>query len=83
MSEIATVLKDGLIEDNEEDAYRYLADTLELSDTEPEYFGLDMEKYRDVTNKDTDNHQAPSSTYGDNSPANSWDAPEMSVSDFM
>ena len=83
MSEIATVLKDGLIEDNEEDAYRYLADTLELSDTEAEYFGLDIEQYRDVTDKDTDNHQAPSSTYGDNSPANSWDAPEMSVLDFM
>ena len=32
MSEIATVLKDGLIEHDEEDAYRYMADTLELWD---------------------------------------------------
>ena len=62
MSEIATVLKDGLIEDNEEDAYRYLADTLELSDTEAEYFGLDIEQYRDVTDKDTDNHPAHTAT---------------------
>ena len=47
MSEIATVLKDGLIEDDEEEAYRYMADVAELSDTEAEYFGLDMEQYRD------------------------------------
>ena len=30
MSEIATVLKDGLIEDGEEEAYRYMADVAEL-----------------------------------------------------
>ena len=47
MSEIATVLKDGLIEDGEEEAYRYMADVAELSNTEAEYFGLDMEQYRD------------------------------------
>ena len=39
MSEIATVLKDGLIEDGEEEAYRYMADAAEMSDTEAEYFG--------------------------------------------
>lgn len=48
MSEIATALKDGLIEDGEEEAYRYMADAAELSDAEVEYFGLDMEKYRNV-----------------------------------
>ena len=47
MSEIATVLKDGLIEDGEEEAYRYMADVAELSDTEAKYLGLDMEQYRD------------------------------------
>lgn len=41
ISEIAAVLKDGLIEDSEEDAYRYMADIAELSDAEAEYFGLD------------------------------------------
>ena len=46
MSEIATVLKDGLIEDGEEEAYRYIADATELTDTETEYFGPDMERYR-------------------------------------
>lgn len=34
MSEIATVLKDGLIEDGKEEAYHYMADVAELSDTE-------------------------------------------------
>ena len=78
MSEIATVLKDGLIEDGEEEAYRYMADVAELSDTEAEYLGLDMEQYRDA-----DNPPAPSSTGGDYSPSNPWDAPGMSVSDFI
>jgi len=49
MSEIAAVLKDGLIEDGEEEAYRYMADVAELSNTEVEYFGLDMEQYRSTT----------------------------------
>ena len=83
MSEIVTIMKDGLIEDDEEEAYRYMADTLELSNTEAEYFGLDMEQYRDATDEDVDNHPAPSSTDGDYSPTNPWDAPGMSVSDFM
>lgn len=55
MSEIATVLKDGLIEDGEDEAYRYMADVIELSDTEVEYFGLDMEKYRNAAEKGTNN----------------------------
>ncbi len=83
MSEIATVLKDGLIEDGEEEAYRYMADVAELSDTEAEYFGLDMEQYREATGEDADSHTAPSSTGGDYSPANPWDAPGMSASDFI
>ena len=49
MSEIATLLKDGLIEDDEEEAYQYMADVVELSDTEAEYLGLDMERYRVAT----------------------------------
>ena len=83
MSEIATVLKDGLVEDGEEEAYRYMADVAELSDNEAEYFGLDMEQYRAVTDEDADNPTAPSSTGGDYSPSHPWDAPGMSVSDFI
>lgn len=33
ISEIATVLKDGLIEDGEEEAYHYMADVVELSNS--------------------------------------------------
>ena len=83
MSEIATVLKDGLIEDGEEEAYRYMVDVAELSDTEAGYFGLNMERYRDATGEDTDNPTAPSSIGGDYGPAHPWDAPGMSVSDFI
>ena len=83
MSEIATLLKDGLIEDGEEEAYRYMADAVELSDTEAEYFGLDMERYRDVTGEDADDPAAPFSAGGDYGPADPWDAPGMSISDFL
>ena len=83
MSEIATALKDGLIEDGEEEAYRYMADVVELSDTEAEYFGLDMEQYRVATGEDTDSRTASSSASGDYSPAHPWDAPGMGVSDFI
>ena len=83
MSEIATLLKDGLIEDGEEEAYQYMVDVVELSDVEAEYFGLDMEQYMATTGEDADNHAAPSSTGGDYSPAHPWDAPGMSASDFI
>ena len=81
MSEIATVLKDGLIEDDEEEAYRYMADVAELTGTEAEYFGLDMERYGAAIDEDVDT--PPSSTGGDYSPASPWDAPGMSASDFI
>lgn len=83
MSEIATVLKDGLIEDDEGEAYRYMADVAELSDTEAEYFGLNMKLYKAATDEDADDHMAPSSTDGDYSPSNPWDAPGMGAADFM
>ena len=83
MSEIATLLKDGLIGDDEDEAYRYMAEAVELSDTEAEYFGLDMEQYRDIMGEDADSDTGPSSTGDDYSPANPWDAPGMSVSDFI
>ena len=83
MSEIATVLKDGLIQDGEEEAYRYMAEAAELSDAEAEYFGLDMERYRDTIGGDIGSHAPPSSTGGDYSPANPWDVPGINTSDFI
>ena len=69
MSEIATLLKDGLIGDDEDESYCYMAETVELSDTEAEYFGLDMEQYRGAIGEDVDSHASPSGTGGDYSPA--------------
>ena len=83
MSEIATVLKDGLIEAGEEEAYRYMTEVAELSDSEAEYFELDMEQYRTVADEDADSPAVPSSTGGDYSPASPWTAPGMSVADFV
>ena len=83
MSEIATLLKDGLIEDGEQEAYRYMTEVVELSDAEAEYFGLDVERYRAATDEDADSYTAPSSTGGDYGPDNPWDAPGMSGSDFI
>ena len=83
MSEIVKLLKDGLIEDDEDEAYRYMVDVVELSDAEAEYFGLDMERYRAVEDKDADSDAVPSSTGGNYGPTNPWDAPGMDVSDFV
>ena len=83
MSEIATLLKDGLIEDDEEEAYHYMADAVELSAIEAEYLGLDMKQYRKAIVEDADSPVAPSSTGSDYSPASPWDAPRMSASDFI
>ncbi len=83
MSEIATLLKDGLIEDDEEEAYRYMADVAKLSDAEAEYFGLDIEQYNATMGGDIDGHTPPSSTGGDYSPAHPWDAPGMGSSNLI
>lgn len=45
--EIATLLKDGLLEDDADEAYEYLCDTVELSGNEAEALGLDMDKYNE------------------------------------
>lgn len=44
--EIATLLKDGLLEDDTDEAYEYMRGTVELSENEAEVLGLDMDKYR-------------------------------------
>ena len=83
MSEIATDLKDGLIEVDKEEAYQYMADVVELSDTESKYFGLDLKRYREAADEDADSDTIPSSAGSDYGPANPWDAPGMGVSDFL
>ena len=43
LCEIASKAIDGLIEDDEESAYEYLANEIELDSDEAEYFGLNAE----------------------------------------
>lgn len=45
MEEIATLLKDGLIEDDEEQAYIYFKETCDLSFFEANFFGLEYDKW--------------------------------------
>ena len=47
--EIAPLLKDGLLEDDVDEAYGYMCDTVELSENEAEILGLDMDKYNEYT----------------------------------
>lgn len=44
--EVAILLKDGLLEDDADEAYEYMHSTVELSENEAEVLGLDMDKYR-------------------------------------
>ena len=43
--EIATLLKDGLLEDDADEAYEYMCGTVELSKNKAKVLGLDMDKY--------------------------------------
>lgn len=45
LEEIASKAIDGLIEDDEESAYEYFANEMEMDEHEAEYFGLDVEKF--------------------------------------
>lgn len=45
LSEIATLLKDGLMEDDEESAIEFMKETCELTKEEAEYFGVEKELY--------------------------------------
>jgi hypothetical protein len=40
LSELATLFKDGLIEDDEQSAMEYFEDTCEMTESEMEYFGI-------------------------------------------
>ena len=79
--EIATLLKDGLVEDGADEAYEYMCNTVELSEEEAEALGLDMDAYR--RKAEPDRGYTPSSTCGDYSPSHPWDAPGMSIKDFI
>lgn len=79
--EIATLLKDALVEDGADEAYEYMCETMELSEKEAEVLGLDMDEYRRKAGYDEE--YIRSSTSGDYGPSHPWDAPGMSRKDFI
>ena len=44
LEELATLFKDGLIEDDEESAMEYFDEVCEMSETEKEFFGIKTER---------------------------------------
>ena len=60
--EIATLLKDGLVEDGADEAYEYMCDTVELSKREAEALGLDLDAYQ--RKLESGRGYTPSSTVG-------------------
>ena len=75
LEELATQFKDGLIEDNEESAMEYFDEVCEMTDSEKEFFGIETES--------DDDEYIPSAENGDYSPSCPWNAPGMSIKDFI
>lgn len=48
MAELASLAIDGLIEDDENEALIYLRDTMDLTQEECKYFGIDYEKMNEA-----------------------------------
>lgn len=85
LEELATVFKDGLIEDDKESAMEYFGNC-GLEDYERDFLGIPDEEYPygecQESIDDVDDY-CLSATAGDYSPGNPWDAPGMSISDFI
>lgn len=81
MRELVDGLIAGLVEDGKDEAYEYMCNVMEVEENEAEILGLDMEKYREKA--DNVDHYIPSSTSGDYSLSHPWDAPGMSIRDFI
>ena len=46
LEELATKFKDGLIEDDKESAMEYFDEVCEMSESEKEFFGIDIKSYQ-------------------------------------
>ena len=75
LEELATQFKDGLIVDDEESAMEYFDEVCEMEDYEKEFFGIEMENEYD--------EYIPSGENGDYCPSCPWNAPGMSITDFI
>lgn len=76
LEELASKFADGLMQDDKEAAMEYFTEECEMEDYELEFFGIETE------NED-DEEYIPSAESGDYSPSNPWNAPGMSISDFI
>ena len=79
LEELTTQFKDGLIEDDEEQALIYFDEVCEMSESEKEFFGIETESEEE----EYEEEYCPSSTNGDYSPSCPWNAPGMSIKDFI
>ena len=79
MCELATQFKNGLIEDDEESAMEYFDEVCEMTESEKEFFGIETESEEE----EDEEEYCPSSTHGDYSPSCPWNAPGMSIKDFI
>ena len=76
LEELATQFKDGLIEDDEEQALIYFDEVCEMTESEKEFFGIETES-------EGDDKYISSAENGDYSPSCPWNAPGMSIKDFI
>ena len=81
--EIAHLLAMGMIDDDREEAYEYMCNRVEVSEREAGMLGLDMEEYREMADSMDEAGVSTSSTSGDYGPSHPWDAPGMSIKDFI
>lgn len=75
LEELATKFKDGLLECDEDFATEFFEEECELTDSEMEWLGIE--------NNEEDDEYTPCAENGDYSPSNPWDAPGMSIRDFI
>ena len=83
LCEVVKMLAADLIEDDAGEAYGYMCNTMELSEREAAMLGLDMDEYRATADGGDEANVATSCTSGDYGPSHPWDAPGMSIRDFI
>lgn len=75
LEELATKFKDGLLEYDEDFAMEFFEEECEMTDSEMEWLGIES--------NEEDEEYIPCAENGDYSPSNPWDAPGMSIRDFI
>ena len=81
LEELCTYFKDGLVQDDYETAMEYFEEECELTENEKEWLGIESETFENYEEQEED--YIPCATNGDYSPSNPWNAPGMSIRDFI